>query len=69
MAQLASARPLVRKVSSSSPGHIKSLFQLLSFTAFCLALNTINRSIDGEMGLKWAHRRPQVYQLLLSRGY
>ena len=62
--------PLVREVPSLIPGEITSLFQLLSFLWY-LALTSFkypkNKAlIEGWEGggVKWAHHRLQVYQLL-----
>ena len=66
VAQLVGERPSVREAPSWIPGYITSLFQLLSpfFVALTSFKIPLKQSIDGEMGVKWARRWPQVYQLL-----
>ena len=60
MCGLRCARSWVRSSVKSHP--------CFDFSPFCVALSTLlyiplKRSIVGERGLKWVHRRPQVYQL------
>ena len=63
---LVSAQPSVREVPSSIPGVNTSLFQLFFFLwSFDYLQIPLKRGINGERGVKGAHRRPQVYQLLL----
>ena len=65
IAWLVYVRPSVREVLSSILGEITSLFRLLSFLCSLTTMLYIplKRSIVGERGVKWVHRRPQVYQL------
>ena len=61
VAQLISARPSVREVPSSIPGD----HPCFNFSPFCVAWS--NEALMFRGGKTEAHRRPQVYQLLLSR--
>ena len=65
IAWLVYVRPSVREVRTSILDEITSSFRLLSFLCSLTTVLYIplKRSIVGERGLKWAHRRPQVYQL------